>query len=310
MEKRSILEKSIGRRRAEGIKNPDDALLKGISPEELEDILLGTEFNNDLFQPPPPRPDCDICFLPIPDPGQHEMYQACCGKTLCLGCITAHILASTKDIFNCPFCRSPSVKGGEEKAIKEQIRLLKKRTKANPNDPLACHQLGLLLFKESVEAERDEDVTEALKLWHRSAQLGYPYAHYFLGLVYNEGCGVDEDEKKAIHHWRLAAIGGDLDARQILGSIAYMYTDNMEIAAKHWLLAAEHGHDESLQNVKLLYTEGHVTKEVFAKALRAHQAVNDEYKSVHRDNAAKYLAKVAKDWEARLLQTKFFSDTL
>jgi hypothetical protein len=77
---------------------------KGVYPQEIEEMLRGTEFDDELFQPPPIRPDCDICFLPLPVKGSSQSYQPCCGKILCGACHYAKVMSHR---YNCPFCRSP-----------------------------------------------------------------------------------------------------------------------------------------------------------------------------------------------------------
>jgi TPR repeat protein len=149
--------------------------------------------------------------------------------------------------------------------------------------------MGMYLFEGSLGLKRD--VSEAVKLLHRAAELGDPRAHDHLGGMYYTGDGVGKDQKKAIHHWRIAAIGGDLDVRCNLAELAYL-TENVELAMKHWIIAAEAGHDQSLNDLKLLgYKAGHVTKDAFAKALRAHQSANDEAKSENRDRFVKFRAQ-------------------
>ena len=69
--------------------------------------------------------------------------------------------------------------------------------------------------------------------------------------------GVQQNKEKALHHWQLAAIGGDEDASYMLGMIEEDngYTNlaeklsNMKRAMKHFLIAARAGHDGSLEKV-------------------------------------------------------------
>ena len=158
---------------------------KGVYPQEIEEMLRGTEFDDELFQPPPIRPDCDICFLPLAF--EHsQSYQPCCGKMLCMGCIYAHKAHRN----NCPFCRTPTA-GNHHKTIK----FIKKRIEAS--DPNACFMMGMYLFDGSMGLKRD--VSEALKLLHRAAELGDHRAHNHLGTLYHKGDGVGNDQKKAMH---------------------------------------------------------------------------------------------------------------
>ena len=42
-----------------------------------------------LFKQPPPLEDCSICFMRLPELNSGRAYMACCGKTICCGCIFA-----------------------------------------------------------------------------------------------------------------------------------------------------------------------------------------------------------------------------
>jgi len=56
-------------------------------------------------------------------------------------------------------------------------------------------------------------------------------------------------------------------------------------AVKHWIIAANMGYDGPLENLKLEYREGLVSKEDYASALRGHQTAVDATKSSQRDEA-------------------------
>jgi hypothetical protein len=52
----------------------------GFSPfAQLEEPLHNTKFDHELFHPCPPRPDCPICFIPLPE-RDACCYHPCCGK--------------------------------------------------------------------------------------------------------------------------------------------------------------------------------------------------------------------------------------
>ena len=93
------------------------------------------------------------------------------------------------------------------------------------------------------------------------------------------------DMKKAKHYYELAALGGDVHARYNLGSIESC-EGNMDRAVKHLMISAGAGFDVSFKSVRRLFSAGHVTKDDFEKALRAHKEVKDEMKSDQRDAAA------------------------
>ena len=96
-----------------------------------------------------------------------------------------------------------------------------------------------------------------------------------------------EDKKKATHYCALAAIGGDAVARHKLGADEER-AGNKDRALKHWMIATRDGVSASLENIKRMYMDGHVTKDDYANALRSYQEYLDGIKSGHRDEAAAY----------------------
>ena len=57
----------------------DRRIEKGSPPIPESEAFHNTIVDDELFQPRPPRPDCPICFLPLP--ARNECcYQPCCGK--------------------------------------------------------------------------------------------------------------------------------------------------------------------------------------------------------------------------------------
>ena len=81
------------------------------------------------------------------------------------------------------------------------------------------------------------------------------------------------------------AIAGHPDARYNLACIEGM-NDRNERAVKHWVIAANLGHSNSIQALKVCYKHGAVSKEDFAAALRGHQAAVDATKSPQREAAS------------------------
>ena len=61
---------------------------------------------------------------------------------------------------------------------------------------------------------------------------------------------------------------------------------NTDRALKHWTIASRGGNSRSVVNAKMLYLEGHATKEDYAKALQSYQTYLSEIKSDQRDEAA------------------------
>ena len=60
----------------------------------------------------------------------------------------------------------------------------------------------------------------------------------------------------------------------------------MDRALEHHMIAAGAGDNDSLGEIKQLYSEGHATKQDYTKALQSYQAYLDEIKSAQRDTAA------------------------
>ena len=218
------------------------------------------------------RGDCPICCLPIPiDPMESGLYP-CCGKRICGGCNLAHKSREFEGSMDerCPFCRSPSPRTEEE-----SIQQLMKRIEAN--DPVAICHIGTKRCTEG-------DYTAGFEYYTKAASLGEALAHYQLSVLYAEGFGVEKDEKREQYHSEQAAIGGHPSARYNLGCIE-AGNGRVDRAVKHWIIAAKHGSDDSLEYVKDLYKDGDVSKEDFAAALRGHHAAIVATKSPQREEA-------------------------
>jgi TPR repeat protein len=148
------------------------------------------------------------------------------------------------------------------------------------NDPVAMTDTAKRHYHEG-------DFGKALGYLAKAAALGHVEAHFLLGDLYREGKGVAGDEKKAVYHYELAAIGGHPDAR---GFLAFHEKDNgrPDRAAKHYVIAANLGCDISVKMIKDLFVQGIVSKDDYAAALRAYQAAVNETKSTEREEAEAY----------------------
>ena len=138
------------------------------------------------------------------------------------------------------------------------------------------------LYQSGEGVPRDNE--KANELWLIAVELGCAEAYYNLGNSYDYGRGVEVDKRKAKYYWEIAAINGDVHARHNLGC-KEVDADNMHRAQKHFLLAAKAGLKPSLDNVKVGFTYGRVTKDEYANTLRAYQQRHDEMKSEERDKA-------------------------
>ena len=102
-----------------------------------------------------------------------------------------------------------------------------------------------------------------------------------------EKLAVEKDEKKRTFHLEEAAIAGHPSARYDLGII----DPHVDRAVKHFIIAANLGCNDSIQQLKRGYSVGAVSKEDFAAALRAQHAAVDATKSPQREVAVKLWPK-------------------
>ena len=235
--------------------------------------------DDELFKQPP-NEDCSICLLRLPALESGSAYYPCCGKIICCGCLHAPVYDNLGNEIieeKCPFCRTP-LPGSDE----EYNEGLQKRVEVG--DAHAFFTLGCY-YRRGEEDGFPQDYGKALELWHRAGDLGYVDAYNNIGYAYENGEGVERDEKKANHYYELAAMGGDAAARHNLGS-AEARADNWDRAIKHYMIAAGGGLDNSLKTIQKLYSNGHATKEDYSQALGAYQAYLSEIKSTQRDKAA------------------------
>ena len=230
-----------------------------------------------LFKQPPPNQDCPICFLRLPNLASGTVYMACCGKSICRGCIFA-VQEKDTDSGLCPFCRTPP-----PPSEAEMIKRYKKRMEID-NDAKAMQNLGCMCSHGELRL-LPQNYAKALELWHQAAELGNSAAYYSIGMAYVNGRGVAVDKKKAIYYMELSAMGGNAISRYNLGAIEE-WDGNHYRAIKHYMIAVEGGDHDSLKAMQGMYTDGHATKEDYAKALRSYQAYLDEIRSDQRDEAA------------------------
>ena len=216
--------------------------------------------------------DCPICQLPLPLDWKQSSFRVCCMKKLCNGCVLA---AWKRGMRDCPFCRTPT-----PKTDGQVLAMIRKRVDAG--GPAAIYFLGSQYERGWCGLEKD--VTRAVELLERATELEVEDAHFNLGVLYDKGAEVEKDTAKAIMHYEAAAMCGHVGARHNLGRIEYD-ARNHDLALQHWMIAAKLGHENSLNNVKVLFMDGLATKADYAAALRGYQNAADEMKSTDRDEA-------------------------
>jgi len=223
--------------------------------------------------------DCPICLLPLPIHTFKSSLYICCTKMICRGCEYANMLRETEASMQqtCPFCRHPLPKTQKESEMNKMKRVA-------ANDRVAIHQ-------EGVKHHQSGDFESAFEYYTKAAELGDAMAHYDLSVLYQYGEHVEKDEKKEMYHLEEAAIRGHPHGRFRLGCYALHANKSYDRAVKHWIIAANLGHDDSIQSLKKCYTHGVVSKEDFAAALRAHQASVDATKSLQREAATEAIVR-------------------
>ena len=213
--------------------------------------------------------------------GSGRMHMLCCGKVVCIGCTYAPVHDDKGNVIaekTCPFCRTPIPTSDEEtnKRLEKRMEL---------NDDIAMYNLGFNYISGSLDLPQDH--AKALELYHRAAELGNANAYYAIGYGYAHGEGVERDKKKATQYYELAAMRGNVEARQDLGAMEGQAGNN-DRALKHYMISVRDGNLQSLNNIKRMYMFGYTTKDDYTKALRSYRAYLDEIKSDQRDKVAAF----------------------
>jgi len=203
-------------------------------------------------------------------------------KRICCGCKVA---AVKRDMFDCPFCRTPIIKDAD---VATALAMVQKRVDAE--DPEAMAFLGTHYLFGSLGVQKD--VKRSMELWTEAAELGSMDAHYELGCLFDNGKEVPQDETKAVRHWEKAAMLGHVLSRFNLGWLEH---DNGDYgrAVGHYLISAKMGDKKSLDAIKDMFAGGYVTTVQYAEALRGYQVAEEEMRSPERDEYWKALS----EWE-------------
>ena len=127
------------------------------------------------------------------------------------------------------------------------------------------------MMDEADAAYLRADYETALMLYRAEAEQGDAPAQYNLGIMYDNGRGVPEDDIEAVRWFRLAAEQGDALAQYNLGNM-YANGDGVpedDIEAVRWYrLAAEQGHALAQYNLGIMYANGDGVPEDDIEAVR------------------------------------------
>ena len=147
---------------------------------------------------------------------------------------------------------------------------------AKQGDRNAQCNLGVM-YEEGRGIERN--LAEAARLYMLAAKQGVPLSQYNLGAMYEEGRGVQCNLRKAAWLYTRAAKQGDRDAQYYLG---VMYEEgrgverNLAEAARLYTLAVEQGNRNAQFKLAVMYGEGRGVKRDLAEAARLFKLVVEQ----------------------------------
>ena len=252
--------------------------------KKLEEELEGAE----LFAPLPPTEDCAICLVPLSRVAANSNYRACCGNVICVACSRENEESTKKQnegksagkklALTCAFCREPRPTEMEFMSQLQARCLL--------NDLKALTTMGEI--HQDGDCGSPKDNLKALDCCIRAVELGSPEACNNIAVDYREGVhGVAVNKERAALFARVGALRG---ARHNIGCYEYNFFGNHEIAIRHWTIAAEAGHQDSLDNLKNIYnadgeTPGKefISKEDMDSLYRVCHDAQEEVKSEERE---------------------------
>ena len=145
--------------------------------------------DENLFKQPPPKEDCPICLLRLPELVSGSVYKSCCGKFICCGCRRAPVYDNLGNEIieeKCQFCRTPAPYSDEE--YKERLQ-----KRVGLDDAKAMFHLGC---KYSFAEDGFPQDYKAFELFVRAGDLGSVIKAYCsVGYAYENGNGVEVDKK-------------------------------------------------------------------------------------------------------------------
>ncbi|MDE7136766.1 MAG: sel1 repeat family protein [Muribaculaceae bacterium] len=143
----------------------------------------------------------------------------------------------------------------------------KQSTKQQRNEYLSPFEMNEL----GVDAFNDNDYTEALRWFRKSAEQGNASAQYNLGYMYDNGYGVAQNDTEAAKWYSKAAEQGNASAQYNLG---YMYDNGYGVAkndteaAKWYSKAAEQGDSGAQYYIGTMYQNGYGVAQNYTEAVK------------------------------------------
>ena len=124
-------------------------------------------------------------------------------------------------------------------------------------------------FEDGMAAYQQKDYATAVKRFRSAAISGDDVAQDFVGMMYDEGKGVEQDYKEAARWYLLAAKQGNVFAQSKLG---LMYNNGRGVAqdykeAVRWYrLAAQQGDPIAQNNLSAMYLNGQGVSQDYVRA--------------------------------------------
>ncbi|KAL7533631.1 hypothetical protein ACHAXR_005364 [Thalassiosira sp. AJA248-18] len=221
------------------------------------------------------KSDCPICFIPIPVECDEYVNMPCCGNLICAGC--SHALRNGKGSSGaCAFCRTP--------IANENEFLAQSRKRMELDDAEITFCMGCYYSSGSHGLPKDKK--KAFELFLRAAELGSARACTNVAIAYRTGVLVERNESKHIHYLSKAAKLGEVRGRYNL-ALAEESKGNIELALRHWKIAAAQGSSAPLPHILESYQRGMLSKDEYTDILRACQRAKDAEWSRDREIAKK-----------------------
>lgn len=139
---------------------------------------------------------------------------------------------------------------------------------------------GAAHFGDALAAYFLQDYEEAHAEWLALAETGHVESHYYLGLLYETGRGVDANAETAISWYRKAAAEGHADAAYRLSRLA-RESDHLTATPKmipRWLeVAAEGDVADAQYELGAIFAEGRLVSRDLDKALDWFQRAEENF---------------------------------
>lgn len=120
----------------------------------------------------------------------------------------------------------------------------------------------------------DENYTEALKWYRKSAEQGYAPAQYELGYMYYEGKSIKQDYTEAFKWFRKSADQGNAKAQKTLGTMYFLgegVAKNSSEAVNWYRKSAEQGYKYAQYDLGRMYEYGNGITQDYSMAIEWYQ---------------------------------------